>query len=120
MDAEHFETIIIGGGQQGLAAGYYLSRHGRSSVILDANERIGDAWRKRWDSLRLFTPTNFSRLPGMKLPESAGAYPTKDAMADYLESYANRFELPVRTGIEVDGLTKAFDSSMLRLARGIT
>ena len=106
MDAEHFETIIIGGGQQGLAAGYYLSRHGRSSVILDANERIGDAWRKRWDSLRLFTPTSFSRLPGMKLPQSAGAYPTKDAMADYLESYANRFELPVRTGIEVDGLTK--------------
>ena len=106
MNANRFETIVIGGGQQGLTAGYYLSRHGRPFVILDANERIGDAWRKRWDSLRLFTPTNFSRLPGMKLPESAGSYPTKDAMADYLESYAQRFELPVRTGIEVDRLTK--------------
>jgi putative flavoprotein involved in K+ transport len=106
MDTEHFETIIIGGGQQGLTVGYYLSRHSRPFVILDANERIGDAWRKRWDSLRLFTPTSFSRLPGMKLPESAGAYPTKNAMADYLESYASRFELPVRTGIEVDELTK--------------
>jgi putative flavoprotein involved in K+ transport len=103
---DRFETIIIGGGQAGLTAGYYLAQHGRPFVILDENERVGDAWRKRWDSLRLFTRVGFCRLPGMKLPESAGLYPTKDAMADYLESYADRFELPVRTGIEVDGLSK--------------
>lgn len=106
MNDERFETIVIGGGQQGLTAGYYLSRQGRPFVILDRNERIGDAWRKRWDSLCLFTRANFCRLPGMELPASAGAYPTKDAMADYLESYAETFELPVRTGIEVDGLSK--------------
>ena len=103
---DHEETVIIGGGQAGLTAGYYLAQHGRPFVILDASKRIGDAWRKRWDSLRLFTPVRFSRLPGMKLPESAGPYATKDAMADYLESYAARFELPVRTGIDVDGLSK--------------
>ena len=67
-DSEHFETLIIGGGQAGLTAGYYLAKQDRSFVILDANERIGDAWRKRWDSLRLFTPACFSRLPGMRIP----------------------------------------------------
>ena len=70
----HFETIVIGGGQAGLTAGYYLTRRGRTCLILDANERIGDAWRKRWDSLRLFTPALFSRLPGLPLPAPAPAH----------------------------------------------
>jgi putative flavoprotein involved in K+ transport len=106
-DAEFFDTVIIGGGQAGLTAGYYLAKHGRSFVILDANERVGDAWRKRWDSLRLFTPACFSGLPGYPLPAPAWSFPTKDELADYLEAYAARFELPVRTGIAVDGLSKA-------------
>lgn len=105
--AECFETVIIGGGQAGLTAGYYLAKHGRPFVILDANERIGDAWRKRWDSLRLFTPAAFSRLPGLPFPARAWSFPTKDEQADYLEAYAVQFELPVRTGISVDGLTKS-------------
>jgi putative flavoprotein involved in K+ transport len=104
---ERFETVIIGGGQAGLTAGYYLAKHGRPFVILDANERIGDAWRKRWDSLRLFTPARFSRLPGLSLPAPAWSFPTKDELADYLEAYAVQFELPVRTGISVDALTKS-------------
>jgi putative flavoprotein involved in K+ transport len=105
-DSEHFDTLIIGGGQAGLTAGYYLAKQERSLVILDANERIGDAWRKRWDSLRLFTPACFSRLPGLPIPAPAWSFPTKDELADYLASYAQRFELPVRTGIRVDGLSK--------------
>jgi putative flavoprotein involved in K+ transport len=107
MGAEYFETVVIGGGQAGLTVGYELAKRGRLFVVLDANERIGDAWRKRWDSLRLFTPAHFSRLPGLKLPASNWSYPTKDEMADYLESYAERFELPVQTGITVDRLSKA-------------
>jgi putative flavoprotein involved in K+ transport len=108
MDAEHFETVVIGGGQAGLTVGYNLAKRGRPFVILDANERIGDAWRKRWDSLRLFTPAKFSFVPGMRIPgASAWSYVTKDEMADYLESYARRFELPVRTGVTVDRLSKA-------------
>jgi putative flavoprotein involved in K+ transport len=76
-------------------------------VILDANERIGDSWRKRWDSLRLFTPARFSGLAGMPFPAPAHTFPTKDQVADYLEAYATQFRLPVRTGVRVDRLTKA-------------
>jgi len=104
--AERFETVIVGGGQAGLKAGYHLAKRGRPFVILDGNERVGDAWRKRWDSLRLFTPAHFSRLPGKRLPMTSWSFATKDEMADYLEDYAEQFELPVRTGVRVDGLTK--------------
>ena len=108
MEAEHYETIVIGGSQAGLTAGYYLAREGREFLILEANDSVGDAWRNRWDSLRLFTPAKFSRLPGMRIPDaSAWYFVTKDEMADYLEEYARRFKLPVHTGVTVDGLTRA-------------
>ena len=81
------------------SVGYHLAKQGRPFVILDANERIGDAWRKRWDSLRLFTPAKFDGAAGMPFPGAAASFPTKDEMADYLEAYAARFELPVRTGV---------------------
>lgn len=104
--SERFETVIIGGGQAGLSAGYHLKKQGRPFVILDANERIGDAWRKRWDSLRLFTPARYDGLSGWPFPASAMSFPTKDEMADYLEAYVARFELPVRTGVKVDRLSR--------------
>jgi putative flavoprotein involved in K+ transport len=75
-------------------------------VILDENERIGDSWRKRWDSLRLFTPAKYDGLPGWRFPASRWSYPSKDEMAGYLEAYAGRFELDVRTGAKVDRLSK--------------
>jgi putative flavoprotein involved in K+ transport len=106
MSSNHVETVIIGGGQAGLTVGYHLARRHRPFVILDANERIGDAWRNRWDSLRLFTPALFSRLPGKRLDMPNWAFATKDEMADYLESYAAHFELPVRNGVEVERLEK--------------
>jgi putative flavoprotein involved in K+ transport len=101
LETDYVETIVIGGGQAGLAVGYYLKQRGRPFLILDAGERIGDSWRERWDSLRLFTPAFFSRLPGMPLPAPRWSFPTKDEMGDYLERYAEHFELPVRSGISV-------------------
>jgi putative flavoprotein involved in K+ transport len=99
---ERYDTVIIGGGQAGLATGHELRKRGQSFVILEANERIGDSWRKRWDSLRLFTPAKYDGLPGLRFPAPRWSFPTKDEMGDYLESYTARFELPVRTGVAVD------------------
>ena len=109
MAHERFETLIIGGGQAGLAAAYHLKRRDRPAVILDENERVGDSWRKRWDSLRLFTPAKYDGLPGWRFPAPRWSFPTKDEMADYLEAYASRFELDVRPGIKVERLAKKDD-----------
>lgn len=103
---ERVETVVIGGGQAGLAVGYHLLRRGRPFLILDAEERVGDAWRARWDSLLLFTPARFSSLPGRRHLLSGGSFLTKDQMADYLEDYARHFKLPVRSGVRVDGLSR--------------
>lgn len=103
---ERYETVVVGGGQAGLSVGYYLKKQGRSFVILDAGERVGDGWRNRWDSLKLYSPAFRDGLPGMKFPARGNAYPTKDEMGDYLEAYATRFELPVRSGVAVDALAK--------------
>jgi putative flavoprotein involved in K+ transport len=101
------ETVIVGGGQAGLAVGYHLARRERPFVILDADQRTGDAWRRRWDSLRLFTPARYSGLPGLPFPAPAWSFPTRDEVADYLEAYAARFELPMRHGVRVDRLARA-------------
>ncbi|TMF94506.1 MAG: FAD-dependent oxidoreductase, partial [Chloroflexi bacterium] len=106
MRSGHFEVVVVGGGQAGLATGYHLSRRGIDFTIVDAHERVGDAWRRRWDSLRLFTPARLDALPGMPFPARASALPTKDEMAAYLESYAQRFEVPIRLGIRVDSLRR--------------
>src|SRR5262245_43915944 len=98
------ETIVIGGSQAGLAVGYHLRRRSLPFVIVDENKRVGDAWRSRWDSLRLFTPARYNGLPGMPFPAPASDYPTKDETASYLETYAREFALPVRTGVKVDRL----------------
>lgn len=98
------DTVVIGGGQAGLAIGYHLMRQDRDFVILDAHDRVGDAWRMRWDSLRVFTPAKYDGLPGMPFPGDRLGFPSKDELADYLEAYAARFRLPVRTGVRVDGL----------------
>jgi putative flavoprotein involved in K+ transport len=103
-EPERVETVVVGGGQAGLSIGYHLARRGLSFVILDAQERVGDAWRKRWDSLRLFTLNRYNGLAGMPFPGPPRGFPTKDEVADYLEAYAARFELPVRTGVRVDRL----------------
>jgi putative flavoprotein involved in K+ transport len=103
-EPERFQTVVVGGSQAGLAVGYHLARRGLPFVILDAHERIGHAWRQRWDSLRLFTPARYNGLPGMPFPGPANSFPTKDEVADYLEAYARRFDLPVRTGVSVDCL----------------
>jgi putative flavoprotein involved in K+ transport len=108
--------VVIGGGQAGLAVGYYLIRHRKDFVILEASQAIGEAWRKRWDSLRLFTPASLNNLPGMPFPARREHFPAKDQMADYLEAYAARFKLPIQLGVKVDEVTRGGDR--YRIAAG--
>jgi putative flavoprotein involved in K+ transport len=106
MSSGHFDTIVIGGGQAGLAMGAALRQRGRSFAILEAGPRVGESWRSRWDSLRLFTPAKFNGLPGMPFPGEPFSFPTKDEVAAYLEDYAAKMDLPVRLGARVERLAR--------------
>jgi putative flavoprotein involved in K+ transport len=106
---ERFDTIVIGAGQAGLAAGSYRAARDVDFIILDAASSVGDSWRKRWDSLRLFTTAAHSSLPGMPFPAPPAHLPDRDEVADYLERYAERMDLPVRLNTRVDSLARAGD-----------
>lgn len=103
------DTVVIGGGQAGLSVGHHLRRSGRGFVILDASERVGDAWRNRWDSLLLFTPARLDGLPGLPFPAGRAEFITKDQMADYLERYAQHFDLPVHLNTRVQRVSRRGD-----------
>jgi putative flavoprotein involved in K+ transport len=102
MATQHIETLIIGAGQAGLATGYELQQRGRELLIVDGVERVGDSWRRHWDSLRLFTPGKYNSLPGLPFPGVAWQFPGKDEIAAYLETYAVVHDLPVRLATRVD------------------
>ena len=98
---EHTDVLVVGAGQAGLALGWHLRRRGISFVIVEAGPRVGDVWRQRWDSLRLFTPAGYDALPGSAFPLSRWEYPGKDQVADYLADYAEHHALPVRLNAAV-------------------
>ena len=100
------DVVIIGASQSGLAMGWHLARQGLQFLILDAAEEVGATWRSRWDSLRLFTPAQYSGLPGMAFPAPADTYPTKDQVADYLRTYAADLDLPLRLNARVTELRR--------------
>jgi len=118
MSHQEFDTIVIGAGQAGLAAGYYLRRAARRFVILDAGARVGDVWRQRWDSLRLFTPARYDSLPGSRLPGESGHLPDKHEVAAYLENYATHFGLPVQLATRVTRLTRDGDDFVVATEEG--
>lgn len=109
MGVERSETVVIGAGQAGLATAYHLGRRGRPCLVLEASDRVGDVWRQRFDSLRLFTPARYDALPGLPLALSKWDCPTGAQMGDYLEAYAVAMELPVRTGTSVDSVGRDHD-----------
>jgi putative flavoprotein involved in K+ transport len=105
--SERAEILVIGGGQAGLTAGYHLAQAELPFLILDAESRVGDSWRRRWDSLELFTTARYSQLPGLTFPGDPEHFPRKDEIADYLERYAHTFELPVRADRRVTSLERS-------------
>jgi putative flavoprotein involved in K+ transport len=116
-DSESIPTVIIGGGQAGLVMGYYLRQAGEQFVILDAEQRIGDVWRHRWDSLKLFSFPKYSSLPGWQIQVSS--FPTHNEMADYLEAYAQRFDLPVRSGARVTRVSRSGSGFRVETPHGV-
>lgn len=112
------DTVVIGAGQAGLATGYHLQRRGIPFVILDAASRIGDNWRRQWDSLRLYSPAHVDGLPGLPFPGRRWSFPGKDAVGDYLETYARTFDLPVRLETRVQALDRDDDGYVVTTDRG--
>jgi putative flavoprotein involved in K+ transport len=104
---ERREVLVVGGGQAGLAIGYLLGRQRRDFVILDAAEEPAAAWRERWDSLKLFTPTRYNSLPGLTFPGDPDVYPGRDDVAEYLTDYIRHFDLPVELGSRVRSIQRA-------------
>jgi putative flavoprotein involved in K+ transport len=113
---EKIDAVVIGAGQSGLSVGHFLAQRGVRFVILEAGLRIGDSWRRRWDSLRLFTPARFDSLAGMPFPVDPNSFPTKDEMAEYLEAYSKKFALPTQTGVTVTEVTR--DGALYRVNAG--
>jgi putative flavoprotein involved in K+ transport len=102
-----FDYIIVGAGQAGLAMAYQLKLANADFLILDSAEEVGASWLKRWDSLKLFTPTEFNHLPGMPFPAIKGHYPDKHDVANYFKSYVKEFKLPVKLGEKVLKVAKS-------------
>src|SRR5690348_7834228 len=118
-DSEPLDVLVIGAGQAGLAVGWHLARANLRFLILDAGPELGHSWRSRWDSLTLFTPAEYSSLPGMPFPAPAGTYPTKDQVADYLHSYAQKFALPVLPNTAVRSLTREGETFHAHTTQGV-
>lgn len=115
---ERVGTAVIGAGQAGLATGHHLAARDLEFIILEGDARVGDGWRHRWDSLRLFTPARYSGLPGMPFPAPEQHLPFKDEVADYLEAYARRFELPVRLSTRAESLGRDGERFAIRTGDG--
>jgi putative flavoprotein involved in K+ transport len=114
VTGELLDVVVVGGSQAGLAMAWHLARQNLRFVVLDAGPELGDTWRSRWDSLTLFTPTQYDALPGMAFPGPADTYPGKDAVADYLKAYAAALDLPVRLNARVTRLGKTAEGFEIR------
>jgi putative flavoprotein involved in K+ transport len=112
-DDDRVEVIVVGAGQAGLAIGFFLARHGRRFIILEAADTVGAAWRDRWDSLALFTPRRYDALPGVGFPGDPDGYPTRDEVVAYLKAYAETYKLPVVLNSAVRSLTQIDDGFQL-------
>lgn len=114
----HKEVLVIGGGQCGLAAGRYLQKEGFDFLILDKNKHIGDNWRKRYDSLSLFTPASLSALPELPMALAPKSRPNKNQMADYFNRYVEHFDLPVHLNEEVLEIRKDNELFLVKTSMG--
>lgn len=118
MEIQHSQVVVIGGGQSGLATGYFLRRASLDFTILDAADAPGGAWQRGWDSLRLFSPAQWSSLPGWLMPPVPDAYPDRNHVIAYLAAYEERYRLPVRRPVRVETVERAGDRLLVRTSHG--
>lgn len=116
---DRFDVIVIGGGQSGLAMGYYLRRSGLSYIILDNQNEGGGAWLHTWKSLRLFSPAQWSSLPGMIMNGGSDYYPTRDVAIEYLNFYETKYNLPIKRPVNVLNVTKEGDQFKIETSEGV-
>src|SRR3982074_737157 len=114
MATRTYDSVVIGAGQAGLAAGFFLSRTSSRFVLLESASDVGESWRRRWDSLRLFTPNRYNGLPGMAFPGDRYALPGKDEVAAYLQAYATRFNLRIGTATRVSTVERDGERFVVR------
>jgi putative flavoprotein involved in K+ transport len=114
--ADHYDVVVVGGGQAGLAAGYFLRQQGRHFLIVEREHDVAAAWRDRWDSLTLFTPRAYDSLPGLEFPGDRDGYPSRDEVLGYLQGYAAHFDLPVRLGTPAKRLVRSEEHFVIELA----
>lgn len=113
-----YDVLVIGASQAGLALGYFLQKNKQDFLILGQEKRIGEVWANRYDSLKLFTSKEYSQLPGLEIPGDPEEYPTKDEIAQYLETYAQHFDLPVQLETKVESLTQEGDRFKVTTSQG--
>lgn len=119
MSIKVFDTIIIGGGQAGLAVGYYLRRAKLDFIILDNQDQSGGAWQHTWPSLRLFSPALMSSLPGRLMPKAKdGEYPHRDEVIHYLADYEEHYKLPIYRPYQVQSVQRDDENNCLRVTDG--
>ena len=112
------DFVIVGGAQAGLSMAYYLNKLGKTFVIIDKEEEVGASWLNRWDSLKLFTPSEFNNLPGMDFPAKKGYYPSKEDVAAYFKKYVATFNIEVRLNTLVKNVVKEDDFFILKHSKG--
>ncbi|EWY40986.1 FAD-dependent pyridine nucleotide-disulfide oxidoreductase [Skermanella stibiiresistens SB22] len=112
------DVVVIGGGQSGLAVGYFLRRTGLSYVILDQEAGSGGAWRHGWDTLTLFSPAKWNSLPGWPMPPSEGEFPGRDHVIDYLVRYEARYDFPIVRPVRVETVDRDGDELVVRTEGG--
>lgn len=114
-----YDVIIIGGGQSALASAYFLRRSNLTYVILDDQSQSGGAWLHTWDSLTLFSPAEYSSLPGWMMPKSGNKFPLKDEVISYLKAYEERYKINVQRPIQVNSVHRNSEGFELQTTNGL-
>ena len=112
------DFIVVGAAQAGLAMAYYLKQQGHNFLVVDKETEIGASWMNRWDSLTLFTPSEFNNMPGMEFPAEKGHYPSKTEVAGYFKEYVQKFDIPVQLETYIQKITRVNDHFLLKSPQG--